>query len=93
MGKLKLIHSECWSYSLYEDEDENLILSVLCGTVGLYETNIILNEEEIKNYESKKNDFLKSISDVIRRKPSAYRDRHIRIDHKVMTEAHKKQGG
>lgn len=39
-----------WSYSFFE-KDGKFILSVICGSVGLFEVNILLNNEEQEQYE------------------------------------------
>ncbi|MEI7914785.1 MAG: hypothetical protein WCH82_08545 [Mycobacteriaceae bacterium] len=43
----KPLHVEPWSWTL-EQAAPGLVLSVVCGTVGLYERAIVLSRDEVK---------------------------------------------
>lgn len=45
---MKEIINKAWDYVLYEN-DGDYILSVLCGSIGIYELNIMLNSDEKKD--------------------------------------------
>ncbi len=51
------IYEKPWEYTLYEYGDK-LLLSIVCGTVGIYEVNIVLNIEERAEYLQKGTEFL-----------------------------------
>lgn len=63
------------AYILYQHEDR-FFISVLCGTVGLYELEIELNEEEIKTYLSRDQSFLDDFSRKVSSSPKSYSHRH-----------------
>jgi hypothetical protein len=44
------LHTETWSWTL-DRTDEGLLLSVVCGTVGLYERSLLLTPEEVSTWE------------------------------------------
>ena len=67
-----------WNYILYEVGSE-FILSVMCGSVALYDRNIYLNEEEKKIYESKGQSYIEELANKIRNNPDDYLERHVKI--------------
>lgn len=46
MSNRRTLHQEPWSWTL-EQIDEGLLLTVLCGTVGLYEVAVVLEPDEV----------------------------------------------
>lgn len=74
---MKKLIDKNWEYTLYQGKDNNLIFSVLCGSVGLYDTNIQLNEEEKVEFEKKGQSFLDILAEDIRQNESKYNARHI----------------
>ena len=50
---------------------------VLCGGVGMFEAKIVLNSDEIKEYRSNGEIYLKKIAHDIRMYPSKYEARFI----------------
>jgi len=74
---MKKLIDKNWEYSLYQDEDNNLIFSVICGSVGLYNTNIQLNEEEKAEFEKQGQSFLDILAEDIKQNESKYNSRHI----------------
>ena len=75
---MKEILRSQWEYMLCE-KDGDLIFSVVCGTIGIYQVNIILNLDETENYEQKGEDYLKELAEKIRYSPKSYNDRHINL--------------
>lgn len=43
------LHLESWSWTL-EKIEQGLLLSVVCGTVGLYERSVLLNAPEVQRW-------------------------------------------
>lgn len=43
------LHVESWSWTL-EKIEQGLLLSVVCGTVGLYERSVLLNTLEVQRW-------------------------------------------
>lgn len=46
---MEIIINERWNYQLIKNNDK-YVLSVMCGTVGLYEIEVELSDEQIKEY-------------------------------------------
>jgi hypothetical protein len=44
------LHTETWSWTL-DRTDAGLLLSVVCGTVGLYERSVLLTPGEVNDWE------------------------------------------
>lgn len=74
----EVARSKGWGFILYEHEDK-YILSALCGTVGLFETNIILNDAEVEAYKKCGTEFIEKLASQITDAPDSYHDRHIRL--------------
>jgi hypothetical protein len=64
-----------WFYILYRS-DEGLLLSVLCGTVGLYEVTVLLTDEEAARYLADEG-YLDELAAAIRFAPDSYLDRRV----------------
>ena len=60
-----------WNYVLYKNQGE-YILSVVCGTVGLYEIEVKLNSEQRLNYENEDEGFIDELAQKIRDNPILY---------------------
>jgi len=73
----ELLRSQ-WNYMLCQKNDD-LIFSVICGTIGLFEVNIILNSNEVNSFKEKGEEYLKELAEQIRSSPSLFNDRHIDI--------------
>jgi len=76
---MKEILRSQWNYILCEKEGE-LLFSVICGSVAIYEINIFLNDEEIEKYNAGGEGFLKELAEHIRNNSKVYNDRHVQID-------------
>jgi hypothetical protein len=72
---MKILEKVNWGYILFETE-EGIFLSVVCGTVGLFETVIRLTDEEVQSYNSIP-DFIKNLADKVCSNPHVYKSRHI----------------
>lgn len=46
MSSRRKLHEEPWSWTL-EEIDEGLLMTVVCGTVGLYEKAVLLEPDEV----------------------------------------------
>jgi hypothetical protein len=64
------------SWVFYKDNDE-YILSVVCGTVGIFETVVKLSASEVSSYTEKGDDFIDNLAAQIRFKPENYASRII----------------
>lgn len=61
---------------MYEDNG-SLLISVVCGTVALFDRNIRLSEVEKKYYEQNGIAYLDKLASDISHSPEKYQDRHI----------------
>jgi hypothetical protein len=64
-----------WYYILYRS-DEGLLLSVLCGTVGMYDVTVLLTAEEAARYRADER-YLDELAGAIRYSPDSYLHRRI----------------
>lgn len=70
------LHDEAWSWRL-DRTREGLVLDVLCGTVGIYNTTILLEPGEVAMWESGGPAALEPLVEAIRYDPAEFgaRDR------------------
>jgi hypothetical protein len=54
---------------------EELILSVLCGGVGQFGVEIVLNEFERERYKHEGDSFVKELANTVRQSPNTYKNR------------------
>lgn len=74
------IERQSHAWVLYElDEPYRLVLSVLCGTVALYELNIELTPEEREEYMVAGTVSLEVLADKVRTHPNRYQSRHVQL--------------
>ena len=76
---MKSILRKDWNYILY-DNYGSLLISVICGTVGLFERNINLNNEELELYQKGGELYLDSLAEEIRSNPNNYNSRHVIVE-------------
>jgi hypothetical protein len=50
-----------WNYTLYKEQDKFLLI-VLCGTVGMFEKEHYLTEDELKNYQEKGESYIDELA-------------------------------
>jgi hypothetical protein len=67
---LKKIAEKPWMYTLYE-VDQHLLLTVVCGDVGIYELNIPLGPEDSARVIHD-HDYLEQLAVEIMNNPSKY---------------------
>lgn len=70
---MEIIINERWNYQLIKNND-TYKLSVMCGTVGLYEIEIELTNEQINEYKNKGKEFIEDLVKLIRSNPNDYLD-------------------
>jgi hypothetical protein len=70
---MRLIIKE-YDYALYEDENNELWIEVLCGSIGMYEVLVKLNPDEIIQYKKDKS-FLQNLAWNISRDPEKFINR------------------
>lgn len=75
---MKIVKQEPWSYTLYEREGE-FVLSVLCGSVGLFELNMPLKYSESESIQNDPSSLDRLVEDV-RNRPDIYKSRSIKIE-------------
>ena len=59
------LHQEPWAWTL-EEVDEGLLLTVVCGTVGLYERAVLLQPDEVAAWEQQGPAGLEPLAEAIR---------------------------
>ncbi|MEK6476059.1 hypothetical protein WJR50_00950 [Catalinimonas sp. 4WD22] len=67
-----------WDYSLYK-KAEKLILSAVCGSVGIFEINVVLKPSEIEEYYKYGEKYIENLARKIQQSPSKYQSRHVEI--------------
>ena len=76
MARTKIIESK-WDYLLEKDDNGELILEVVCGTVAIYTITFRLNDKEVKAWESEGERFLRHLSYNVRDHPKEYLVRRV----------------
>ena len=71
------IESEHWSWALLKDKDSVFYLSVVCGSVGLYEINFKLTKGEVRLYKAGGTKYLKSLAQEVNNNTKFYMQRNI----------------
>ncbi len=71
---MRIIINEPWNYQLIKNNYE-YFLSIMCGSVGLYEVEIKLTREEISEYEQNGKTSIEKLVSSIRENPEKYRSR------------------
>lgn len=73
----ELLRNERLMYSLSETDRGELILSVICGGIGMYEARLILDPEERQSFKAEGESFLDNLASSIAKHPDRYQDRMI----------------
>lgn len=68
---MEIIFNERWNYQLIKNNDK-YVLSVMCGTVALYEIEVELSDEQIQEYTKKGKEYIEVLVGTIRSNPSEY---------------------
>lgn len=77
---MKVVAERNWNWMLYEDND-NYILSVLCGGVGTYTREVILTSEEVGDYFDKGETVLEKLARSICNNTDNYDSRQLQSFH------------
>ncbi len=60
-----------WEYT-FTKETSGYLLSVVCGSVGLYEVEVTLNEEQLSKYNATGEAYLDELASQIRKNPERF---------------------
>lgn len=71
----RVLHSEPWDFDLVEEDDGRLMLTVVCGTIGIFEVVIELNEDERTSFLEKGRDFVIDLKNLILEDPMSFSER------------------
>ena len=64
-------------WTLYQDQEE-YYLSVICGSVGIFDTNIRLTKSEYAQYSQQGSEILDRIASKVRNSPKDYQSVNIK---------------
>jgi len=73
---MKVVEEAPWSWMLLAEGAE-LFLSVVCGTVALYEIEFALNADEIAGYAREGKAYLERLAGHVMGTPGEFQARHI----------------
>ena len=73
---MDIILQKQWNYTLTR-ENENYFLSVVSGSVGVFEIDIQLNSTEVANFLENGEEYIDQLSEEIRNKPSLWISRKV----------------
>lgn len=68
---MKEVLKKQWEYILYENQND-LILSVVCGNVLMYDIEIKLNNEQKTKYLNEGESFLNTLAEQVRYNPEKF---------------------
>ena len=75
---MKELLNSRWNYVLYETEGK-LLLSVVCGTVGMFDRNIFLTDIERESFNLEGESYIEKFANEIRNDPSKHESRHVKL--------------
>lgn len=64
--------SEPWSFDLVEDDGGSLVLTVVCGTVGIYEVAFPLDPDEREGWHASGIAFIRDLAARVVANPAPY---------------------
>ena len=73
---MQLLAQSPWDYDLYQEGDR-ILLTVVCGTVGIFEITVELTPAERALWEANGADGLSSLVQAIRDNPAAFQARAV----------------
>lgn len=73
---MKVVAERNWSWMLFNTDDE-YILSVACGSIGIYTCEIVLTDKEINDYQVLGEKALEELARDIRFFHSKYQSRQV----------------
>lgn len=68
---MEVLDEQPWSWMLFSDED-CLLLSVVCGGVGVYELNFKLTVDEATNYRQSGSAYVDQLACAVRATPTSF---------------------
>jgi len=72
MSERVILQNDDQMFSLAEDDQENLVLSVICGGMATYEVVIPLTKDEVSSYHQEGKAFLERLVATIQRNPDSF---------------------
>ncbi len=69
---MKELLKKQWKYTLYVNEGGAYILTVICGTIGLYEVEHVLTNEQLLKYKNQGETFIDALANDISYTPKKY---------------------
>ncbi|MDQ1089431.1 hypothetical protein QE390_003977 [Siphonobacter sp. SORGH_AS 1065] len=66
-----------WNYILYLDVKGSYVLSVICGSIGLYDIMFLLNKKETALFLENGTEYLDILNSEVRNKPYEYINRKV----------------
>lgn len=73
---MEVIAEKSWNWMLFAD-GERLLLSVVCGSVGIYEMDFELTEDEVAAYRRLEHPYLDQLAEAARSRPAAFGTRRL----------------
>jgi len=61
-----------WDWTLFRAPDGSLLLSVVCGSVGLYEVEVTLDDVQAADYERNGRQSIESLAAAVREHPAKF---------------------
>ena len=62
---MKKLIEKNWDYTLFQRDDNSLLLSVVCGNVGIYIMDIPLNTDETTLYHEYGAEYIEKLAEII----------------------------
>jgi hypothetical protein len=73
---MRVIAEQPWNWLLFEN-DAKLLLSVVCGRVGVYDVDFELTGDEMTNYRQAGSGYIDQLANSVRAKPTAFDSRRL----------------
>ena len=77
---MHVVDEATWSWMLLAEGEEH-VLSVICGTVAVYEIEFALDAEELAAYRRQGRPYIEKLADRVIISPSTFKARHIEDFH------------
>lgn len=75
---MKEILKKDWKYVLYQTEQDNFILSVVCGSIALYDLDFVLNIDEEERFRKEGVEFLDELAEKVNYSPQLFEERKVK---------------
>ncbi len=66
------IAESIWDWMLIREPDGSLLLSVVCGSVGIYEVDVVLDTEQTAAFAANGAPVLQRLAEAVRKDPAHY---------------------